>query len=1199
MTFKSPFRSSGLKIFTFFIWSACGPLVAQFVETGIPEIEQPEPQEGGSGEGVQSEEGAAAGEPGGRDAFRGSSARNKMYEAMVDVQDGKYAVAIPKLEQVLEEDPTLLGAWETLGWAYWLTDRHEDAVNLWTRLVEIAPNEPMGYNLLAQVATRDSDLFKAKGLYEKSLEINPDQFEVRTSLGQVVLWSGEWDNAVDIFTKLLEEDPERTDIKIDLAWSLYGAEKYEESLEQWHDVIEVIPDNVGFLLARANVQLLMGMLPEAEQDAYAALEVEPENLQALKILIALSIRNKRPRETVSQLLELQNRVEGRENRLRVAQQVAIYMQTVAQENPAIFQVEEIIQAGKDAWDMDRDNVESAMFYGEVLVLGKEFAAAEDVFNYVLENLNSQNSRARQGLFETYMGRGLLDKATVQLEDNLRIYNSESPFRHLAWARIHFAQGNFTLALKDLERLERAGARGAVLILLYHGISPSEFADMPSVRQLREQLMALKRDGFEFMTVSDLPAFFESKGPPPPTSLDRPWLNRMVETVKYSWSGEKEDEIQLLSDYVPEKKVIVTFDDGLRSSFRYGTIVADEIGAKFTMFVGVGDVLSQTQRFVALFPEIRDYLTTGRWDVQSHLWDAGQLFPVDDTENKLRLPLPNRLWLKAYGRMETLKEYQDRLRKEFSESRQVLARELKLPIEKIFSVAYPYGEIGQENTTNIDLFDVTNVILNEAEIAYNQGFVQSGFGYAVKGDNPMLYKRFEPNRYASGRYVLRQAYLQNPVFAARRMRAEIAALQGRYEMAMENVELLRRDGYPEEDLRELVEYVNRNLASLIRLPDAVEDMAANEGRPEKNLVEIETPYIGADGQTVRANDVIDQEELGVFAGVNLNRRTTLQIRAARGSIDQSFVSPTNRVIELFTSRTGTARRVYNEVIDGTTFRVTENSSFVDNVSFQSNVVNDIKYKADFTRQEGLISYVHDSGAFSIFRAGIFELDPQRSRAETETEITYGVEHQWRPFPNMDFTASFSHGVVPSAIELVSYDQVFFRPIWRITDYWQATGVGSFSFYDDNNSFVNASVELLGLVSERLDMWAGFHSSTSTTDEDSDLYWTPYWEQRHFAILELRRNFPGLSTSLRGNLGFQKEAARDEEVAEFLNLQATAAEQGGFSAGEGPDEGWNKLLGFSANINKTFDWGLEVNASFLVNTTKAYTEHNVIGSLLYRF
>ncbi len=157
------------------------------------------------------------------------------------------------------------------------------------------------------------------------------------------------------------------------------------------------------------------------------------------------------------------------------------------------------------------------------------------------------------------------------------------------------------------------------------------------------------------------------------------------------------------------------------------------------------------------------------------------------------------------------------------------------------------------------------------------------------------------------------------------------------------------------------------------------------------------------------------------------------------------------------------------------------------------------------------------------------------------MTYGIEHQWRPYPNMDFVAAFNHGVVPSARELVSYDQVVLRSIWLVRDWWQATGGGSFSFYNDDNSFVNAEVENLFLLSERLDIWGGMHSSITTTDEESDLYWSPFWEQRHYLILEIRRSFPDFTASFRGHLGFQKERARDEDIQEFLNLQAVAEEQ----------------------------------------------------------
>lgn len=485
---KFPCWSADLALILLVICGALLPLSAQIVERGpaenetVPVVEAMAVPESGGAQMIaapavpvvtpdqkapsEAEGGGEAPEEN-RDAIKVSSARNAMYEAMVNVQDGMYEEGIPKLEWVLEQDPTLLEAWETLGWAYWLTNREDDAIALWARLVEIAPNEPMGYNLMGQVETRNLKFEKARAYYQKSLDINPAQYEIRASLAKVNLWDGKWMLATRDFTQLLAEDPERTDIKIDLAWSLYGDEKYEESLKYWNEIVEVIPGHAGFLIARANVHLLMGMLEEAEQDAYTALEVEPDNLSALNILIALSIRNNRPQETVSRLLEVQSKVDEKENKIRVAQQLAVLMESVYEQNPSIFTIEEVVQAGKDAWDMDRKNVGSASFYAEALVVAKEFEAAANVFKYILDELNPHNDRALYGLMETYLGRAMIDEAEKQLVENLRIFNPENPFRHVYWSRIHFARGDFQLALKSLESLEREGARGAVFTLLYY------------------------------------------------------------------------------------------------------------------------------------------------------------------------------------------------------------------------------------------------------------------------------------------------------------------------------------------------------------------------------------------------------------------------------------------------------------------------------------------------------------------------------------------------------------------------------------------------------------------------------------------------------------------------------------------------------------------------------------------------------------
>jgi tetratricopeptide (TPR) repeat protein len=441
------------------------------------------------------------------DAIEVTPARTAMYDGMVDAQDGLFEEAIVKLEFAIEQDPTLIAAWETLGWSYWQVDRREDAAELWQRLVVIAPHEPMGYNLLAQVATRDGDFAKAESLYLNSLQLNPDQYEVRLNLARVYLWGGKQNDAVRLLSRLFDEDPDRLDVEIELAWALYISEEYEEALQHWNHINEEIPDNPTFLMARSNVLILLGALDEAEADARHVLELEPRNPDALNLLAALAVRMHRPEEAVEALERVLEEADDDDIKAQIAMRIAIYMKSVLDSDSTLFTRADILGWVDTSLEYDDGEMGTHLYKGEMLIADKQFAAAERSFNHVLEEFNPFAQRAHFGVLETYFGRRMYEEAEQQIRTIFNQFNPNNPFRHMFMARLHFARGRFYDALDSLERLEHEGAQGAVFSLLYHGISPSEFSDMPSARQLREHLMALRRDGFRFITPAQLQTYF--------------------------------------------------------------------------------------------------------------------------------------------------------------------------------------------------------------------------------------------------------------------------------------------------------------------------------------------------------------------------------------------------------------------------------------------------------------------------------------------------------------------------------------------------------------------------------------------------------------------------------------------------------------------------------------------------------------------
>lgn len=1126
-----------------------------------------------------------------QDAIEVSEARQKMYDGMLDAQDKKYDDAIPKLEWALKADPTLLGAWETLGWCYWNVDRKDDARALWERLLAIAPNEPMGYNLLATIYTNQGELDHAEDLYSKSLKLDSTQYDTRFSYARVLLWNGKREKAVKELKELFRQNPDRTDVEIDLAWALYANEDYEAALDRWDHINELVPDEPDYLLARARTLVLVGALTESELEAKRVVQIDPNNTGALNLLADIAVRMRHPEEAVAALRRVIELADDDQSKARLTRRLAGYMKSIYDKDPNVFTIAQCNGVAKEAFDLDPDNIDGRLFYAEILVGEKNYAAAADQFSYVIDNINPFSGRAREGLLETYFGRMMLPEAQKQLEDNLRTLNPSDPFRHLYWARLHAAQGNFPLALEDLDRLEQEGAQGAVFSLLYHGLSPSEWTDMPSVRQFRDHLMSLRRAGFRFLTPDELPAYFQSRKAPP-INDERPALNRAVQGVKYAWTGEKPEDAKRLKDVSPERVVCVTFDDGLRASFRYATQVAEELQVRLGMFVPVGLILKRDM-YVASFPEIREYLETGRWVIGSHLLDASRPAPADK-DGRLAHPLPNMIWLEEKKRRETLREYNQRVRREFRESRAILQRELKLEPEEVTTVTYPMGDIGQGTVCNVDLFNVPEAIINEAEISYRTGFIQSRYGYSIKSEHPMLYKRYEPARTASGQDVVDTALMNHPMMVARRARVEMAAVQGQLHMALDNLELLKRDGYPEKALAELNAYVQQHMASLIPVPASVLDETENR---KERAIKLSHPYLGVEGSSLKANEMIEEEHVNVKAGLNLNPRLILEARAGIGTIHQTVT--TNNWIKSSETTEQTVREQVTVVATGTVSTREETRTTYTTTEKWTNKVHTSGYRANETQVGLALNIIHRSGSLTVLDARLRSFDGNdwdqidENATTGDSEPVYAIEHQWRPTLAIDMAARYQHDVVPSARTIMTYDAMTLRAIWRARDWWHSSGVASYSAYDDNNSYLHAELENFWRLSLDQDLWLGLHDSLDTMDMDSDFYWSPYWDQRHYLILRLRRSYPNYFGMMRVNLGWQKGKARPLTAEEYNALAARG------ETTNVEDPGWEPLLGVGASLTRKWKSGWEFSGEASVNSLSTYTERTIQASLLYRF
>lgn len=222
--------------------------------------------------------------------------------------------------------------------------------------------------------------------------------------------------------------------------------------------------------------------------------------------------------------------------------------------------------------------------------------------------------------------------------------------------------------------------------------------------------------------------------------------------------------------------------------------------------------AQNHPFICTWEQLRDYQKAGCWHFGGHTFYAHERMPID-AEKRIGFALSNHLWLEQEKRLETNAEYEARLTREYTGCRDLIAQNLGHTNECNF-FAYPFGDIGQIMRSNDREAPRKN--LEHVARAYAVGFIQTDFGYAVAGDNPLLYQRYEPDRSSAGEEVLTRILEKHPINLARKLRTEYAALEDKRNLVVNSLRALQQDGYPVKSLEMLRTNLENKLGRRIPL-----------------------------------------------------------------------------------------------------------------------------------------------------------------------------------------------------------------------------------------------------------------------------------------------------------------------------------------------------------------------------------------------
>lgn len=1122
------------------------------------------------------------------------AANDELEKAILLMQEKDYAQAIPLLENSLKYNPTVEAIWEALGWSYYHTGRAQEAEQLWNQYLTLRPDSPKAYSLLAQLALLRNDWRAADKFLEGSLKQDPKSYDIRYWYAQNLFRLGRLDPAVKIFEKLVEEDEFRFDVKIDLA-RIYGlVQRYEDSLDLWSQIVAEIPENLDFRTDYARALMLAGSLEEGDDQARRVLAEDPARWTAMNIRADIAEIAQVPEEMVKSLRQLIEDAQDDAIRAKLQIRLGARLVVLGRKDPVKWPLTMALEQYEAAIAILPNYVPWRNQYAQIALMAHQIEKSRQTVDLILKEFNPHNQAALRTRYEIEMTVRDYNAAEQALNEMYDDYQPDNPFRDLDVARLEIQRGRYQNAMDALDRLEEAGNH-TVFTLLYHGLTESEWMALTSSRRLFEQLSALKNAGFSFIAPSDIPEYLKNGQRRLEKSGPKPWLARLVEGVHFAFTGER--KTPKTEDVRPAKVAAVTFDDGLRTSFQLGSPIAEELGITFGMAV-ITSLEELNAPIYAAWEEIRAAHESGLWEIYSHLMYANTDSPIGPESDPKVYNLVNRVWLPNRNRLETLREWNTRIRREFEESRARIEQHLGLTPGEPMAVAYPYSEIGQEEGSNVaKLVNPIRAVLNESSRVYQLGFVVGGSGYTFPGDNPLMIRRYEPGWDEDAEEVVEAALSQHPVFAARKMRAEIATLLDQPYLAEKQIELLRRDGYPDKLLRELINFTQNRIPT--GSPSGSLDQADRAGTSRKRL-RPSNLYVAAAYRENQSNEQIVQSQGEIRGGLNLSAAVGIEASYRAGTIDQTVTS--NYWFEVKKSETTSSLETRTETVNGTNTTTVVAIETTTTRPVQTNRVEKYDYSADVEVIRAALTLRINDQATLFANLGQKTLSLQSGylqAASTDTELVATLSMVWRPYKALQVLASFDHDLIPSARRMISYDSFYVNTLWKVNDSWDLTGDSRYWSLSDKNAMTMVAISSFWRLFERQGIWGGLESSIYTMDEKSDFYWSPYWDTRFAGVLRLRRTYQDYFFQFDVRLGRQKEDARPEVMNEWLSLQAQAEKDGTWSAGESPEMDWDTFVGIGGDYRQRIWRHLDLIGTINVNFLRNYSEHDVNVGFQYNF
>jgi arylsulfatase A-like enzyme/Tfp pilus assembly protein PilF len=175
---------------------------------------------------------------------------NQLHDALLDVEDGRYADAVPKLMNVLSDQPQMAVAQMHLGTAFARLKKYKEALPPLQKAVDLLPDSGMGH-------------------YE---------------LGLALFETGDWPGAAKQFEVAVAHAPRWADAQFSLASVYARIDRVPEALNHLDMALQLDAEHYRANLLRGRILSLQGDSAGALPNLQKAAAVEPKSVEAHQFL---------------------------------------------------------------------------------------------------------------------------------------------------------------------------------------------------------------------------------------------------------------------------------------------------------------------------------------------------------------------------------------------------------------------------------------------------------------------------------------------------------------------------------------------------------------------------------------------------------------------------------------------------------------------------------------------------------------------------------------------------------------------------------------------------------------------------------------------------------------------------------------------------------------------------------------------------